>query len=84
MKYKVFVNQADSDDKIQTYKGYSLGCLFFGPLWFLYKGMTKWFFAYSILFFLSAGIIILFVPQAAHKMHRDFLIKQGFVERKDS
>lgn len=80
MKYKIFVNTADRDDKVQTYKGYSWGCLLFGSLWFLHKGMMKWFILYAILFMLTCGVIMLFIPQMAHKMHRDFLIKRGFVE----
>lgn len=55
------------------------GALFFGPFWFLNKGMVGWFFLAIFLNLITLFIAWIPVAAMAHKIHKKWLISRGFV-----
>ena len=63
----------------KLYKGFSFPCLFFGFFWFIYKGMYGWAVGSFLAAFLTFGISNLFFPFFANKMHKNHLLKLGYL-----
>jgi len=64
---------------VDIYEGFSWPSLFAGFFWYLYKGMIMWFFITLVVALITWGISWLVFPFFANKLHRDFLIKQGYL-----
>lgn len=63
----------------QTWIGFSWPCLLFGVTWFLYKRMYAWA-AISMIAAISSGFIAWFLfPFFANDLHRNNLVKDGWV-----
>lgn len=58
------------------------GALFFGPLYWLYKGMVGWFFISMLLNLMTFGFAWLFIAPFAPMIRKNHLLNQGFVEDK--
>ncbi len=60
------------------------GALFFGPLYWLYKGMFAWFFIACLLNLFTVGIAWMFIAPFAPMIRRNHLLNQGFIEQKQN
>ena len=68
----------------KIYTGFSWPCFFFGPFWYLYKGMWGW----AVISFCVAGftwgISALIFPFFANNSHQESLLKKGYLGRKNN
>ena len=63
----------------EIFEGFSWPCLFFGPLWYLAKGVYAW---AAISFFaawLTFGISVFVFPFLANNQRTESLLKKGYL-----
>jgi hypothetical protein len=58
------------------------GALFFGPFYFLFKGMLAWFLIACFLNAITFGFAWIFVAAFAPMIRKNHLLNQGLVEKK--
>ena len=61
------------------YSGFSWPNLFFGFIWFLYKGMWGWAIISFVASMCTFGISNLFFPFFANDSHQKHLLKSGYL-----
>tara|TARA_B110001454_G_scaffold195988_1_gene198589 strand:+ start:186 stop:458 length:273 start_codon:yes stop_codon:yes gene_type:complete len=61
------------------YIGFSWPSLFFGFLWFLYKGMWAWAIICFWVAVFTLGISNLIIPFFANQLHQKHLLKSGYL-----
>jgi len=68
-----------NDSTEEIWEGFSWPCLFFGFLWYMYKGMWGWGIIAAILAFVTFGISWLIFPFFANEQQARHLLKQGYL-----
>ena len=63
----------------EIWEGFSWPCLFFGFLWYLYKGMWGWGIIALILAIITWGISWIVFPLFANEQYAKSLLKQGYL-----
>ena len=61
------------------YTGFSWPNLFFGFLWFLYKGMWAWAIICFVVAIGTLGFSNLIIPFFANQLHQKYLLKSGYL-----
>jgi hypothetical protein len=78
------LNHPVNGTTVPIYSGFSWPCFLFGSFWYLYKGMWVW----AIISFAAACftccISWLIFPFFANNQHKDFLFKQGYLEKSNT
>ena len=65
----------------KIYTGFSWPCFFFGPFWYLYKGIWGWALICWVTAMLTWGISVVIFPFFANKTHQDSLLKKGYLSK---
>jgi hypothetical protein len=66
----------------EIWEGFSWPCLFFGFIWYIYKGMWGWGVIALILAFVTLGLSWLVFPFFANEQHAKSLLKRGYLNEK--
>lgn len=66
-------------ERVQTYRGFSWPCLFFGVFWYMAKGMLLYGLLALIVVTFTFGFAWLVLPFMANGAYRAHLLKNGFV-----
>jgi hypothetical protein len=66
----------------EVWEGFSWPCLFFGFLWYLYKGMWGWSVFALVLAFATWGISWLVFPFFANGQYAKSLLERGYLNEK--
>lgn len=74
----ILVNPANGVRE-QIWNGFSWPCLLFGALWFVYKRLYGWALISFVIAIATSGISWLVFPFFANNIHRNSLLKQGWL-----
>jgi hypothetical protein len=66
----------------QIWEGFSWPCLFFGCVWYGYKGMWGWAFIALVLAVATAGVSWLVLPFLANEQYAKHLLSRGYFNEK--
>lgn len=66
-------------ERVEMYEGFSWPCFFFGPLWFIAKGLSGWFLMALLLGPVTLGMSALILPFYANKLNNAHLRRNGWL-----
>lgn len=68
----------------KIYEGFSWPCLFFGSIWYIFKGMWKWTLLSFLIAVITGGISWFIFPFFNNKQYIQHLIDNGYVPDEDT